>query len=612
MLSPNSRCLYTSALTPPPDKVFDEAIATTFSMDPVLLLEAPVHLAIMGAGGQSEPNPLAVLDSIRRYAKRITVYAQRGRIQVPKIAKPNAMFGFLEEMIVEVTAPGGGVFHPKVWAIRFASPDKSKVMYRLVVMSRNMTSDQCWDLSLQLEGTIKDQGAIGENNKPLADFFNALPSLAARATSDGRRDQAHRFAEELLRVQWDLPEGFKKLTFYHPVKQGLDWAPAMANRMVVISPFCADHALSALTEKTKSAVALISRPETMSSLRKDTLALFERCLHLDDAAETDDGEDSGDGEDSDEAKQPLATGLHAKAYLFETQNSYTHVVVGSANATNAALTASKNVEILVGLAGPSGKIGDIDKLLGNDGLGEYLVNFSTGKEAEIDSLRKEAEESVEKARSLIAEADLAIECGPGSKANAWALALKGVIPSLEGIVKACAWPITVDSSYERDILKINSLGMIALGEFSASSVTGLTAFELKTSHRDVTVRFVLNLPVIGLPKDRDAAITQTVIDNKEKFLRYLLLLLSYDATSGLDSSGGSWIAKWLTRLAVGEETPILEELTRVYSRHPERLSEVSKLVRDLTLGSQEKNLVIPEDFLQLWAVFESAIGERHD
>jgi len=38
MLNPNSRSLYTSALTPPPGMIFDEAVATTFSMDPALLV----------------------------------------------------------------------------------------------------------------------------------------------------------------------------------------------------------------------------------------------------------------------------------------------------------------------------------------------------------------------------------------------------------------------------------------------------------------------------------------------------------------------------------------------------------------------------------------------
>jgi hypothetical protein len=579
--------------------IFDEAVATTFSLDPALLLEAPVYLALMAADGQTDPDPLSVLEAIRRYSKRITVYVQRGRIQVPQIAKPNPLFGFLEEMVVEVTAPGGGVFHPKVWAIRFVSPDQSSAMYRLVVLTRNMTTDQSWDLSLQLEGTIA--GRKSKSNKPLAHFFKTLPDLATGPKASGRSEQALRFADELHRVQWELPDGFDELTFYLPGTKGFDWEPPIANRMAVISPFCSDEALRALTKKTKAADALISRPESLSALKKDTLELFKQCLHLDDAAETEDGEEEA-------TEQPLATGLHAKVYLFETRyySDYTHVVMGSANATNAALNASKNIEILVGLVGRKSKIGGIDELLGADGLGEYLVDFDTSKEAEIDAFRQAAEESVERARSRISEAALSIECSPGSKDGLWALVLTGQIPSLEGIVSASVWPITVTRDFAVNILDSDAHGGIRLGEFSASSVTGLIAFELKTNHPDVTARFVLNIPVTGVPEERNSAILQTVISNQEGFLRYLLLLLGDDKVSGLDPGSGSGFAQWLARLADGEDIPLLEELTRTYSRHPERLAEISGLVRDLSQGS--KNTIVPEDFLGLWTVFESAIG----
>lgn len=582
--------------------IFDEAVATTFSMDPVLLLEAPVYLALMAADGQTDPDPLSVLEAIRRYSKRITVYVQRGRIQVPQIAKPNPLFGLLEEMVIEVAAPGGGVFHPKVWAIRFVSPDESNAMYRLVVMTRNMTTDQSWDLSLQLEGTIA--GRKSKTNKPLAHFFKTLPDLATGATEPSRREQALRFADELHLVQWELPEGYDELTFYLPGTKGFDWEPPSANRMAVISPFCSDEALRALTKKTKAADALISRPESLSALKKDTLKLFTQCLHLDDAAETE------DGEEDDATEQPLATGLHAKVYLFETRHysDYTHVIMGSANATNAALNASKNVEILIELVGRKSKVGGIDELLSADGLGEYLVDFDTSKEAEVDALRQAAEESVERARSRITEVALSIVCRPGSKDDLWALVLSGEIPSLEGIVSASAWPITVTREYAVNILDSDAHGGIRLGEFSASSVTGFIAFELKTNHPDVTVRFVLNIPVTGIPEERNSAILQSVISNQEGFLRYLLLLLGDDRVSGLDPGSSSGFFKWLARLADGEDIPLLEDLIRTYSRHPERLAEISGLVRDLSQGSQ--NAIIPEDFLNLWTVFESAIGER--
>lgn len=599
MLNPNSRSLYTSALTPPPGMIFDEAIATTFSMDPALLLEAPVYLALMAADGQTDPDPLAVLEAIRRYAKRITVYVQRGRIQVPRIAKPTPLFGFLEEMVVEVTATGGGVFHPKVWAIRFVSPDQSSSMYRLVVLTRNMTTDQSWDLSLQLEGTMT--GRKSNANKPLAHFFKTLPDLAAGPTESGRVEQALRFADELHRVQWELPDGFDELTFSLPGRKGFDWEPPAANRMVVISPFCSDQALRTLTKSTRVVDALISRPESLSALKKETLDLFAQCLHLDDAAETE------DGEEDDITGQPLATGLHAKVYLFE-KGWDCEIVMGSANATDAALTARNNIEILVSLKGKRSKVGGIDELLGADGLGEYLVDFDRTREVEIDALRQAAEKSVETARSRISAAALSIECSPGSRDGLWALVLTGEIPPLEGIVRAAAWPITVTQDFAVDIVNSAAPGGIRLGEFSASSLTGLLAFALKTDHPDVTARFVLNLPVTGIPADRNAAILQTVISNQEGFLRYLLLLLGDEKVSGLDPGSGSGFARWLARLADGEDIPLLEELTRTYSRHPERLAEISGLVHDLSRGGQKT--IIPEDFLNLWTVFESAIGRR--
>jgi hypothetical protein len=556
----------------------------------------------MSADGQTDPDPLSVLEAIRRYSKRITVYVQRGRIQVPQIAKPNPLFGFLEEMVVEVTAPGGGVFHPKVWAIRFVSPDQSNSMHRLVVLTRNMTTDQSWDLALQLEGTIAKRKS--KANKPLAHFFKLLPYLSTEPTQSGRVEQALRFAEELHRVQWELPAGFDELTFYLPGTKGYDWEPPIANRTAVISPFCSDEALRGLAKKSRAADVLISRPESLAALKKDTLALFSNCLHLDEAAETE------DGQEDDSAEQPLATGLHAKVYLFETRyySDYTHVVMGSANATNAALNASKNIEILVGLVGKKTKVGGIDELLGDDGLGEYLVDFDTTKEVGIDTIRQEAEAFVERARSRLSEVALSIECGLGSKDGLWALVLIGEIPFLDGIVSAFAWPITVTRDFAVKILDSDAQGVIKLGEFSASSVTGLIAFELKTNHPDVAARFVLNLLVTGIPEERNAAILQTVISNQDGFLRYLLLLLGDDSVPGFDPGSGSGFAKWLARLADGEDIPLLEELTRTYSRHPERLSEISVLIRELAQGNRTG--IIPEDFLNLWMVFESAIGGR--
>ena len=116
-------------------------------------------------------------------------------------------------------------------------------------------------------------------------------------------------------------------------------------------------------------------------------------------------------------------------------------------------------------------------------------------------------------------------------------------------------------------------------------------------------------PLQAFQRNATSAILQTVISNQDGFLRYLLLLLGDDKVSGLETGSGSGFTRWLAaRLASGEDIPLLEELTRTYSRHPKRLKEISGLVRDLS--REGRNAVIPEDFLKLWAVFEAAIEKR--
>jgi len=109
MLSPDQRSLYTAAFAPPAGYVFDEALATTYSLDLVTLLSIPVHLALVGERAAADPlrDGIALLEALRRFAGRLTVYAQGGQLQVPAGA-PHALYGLLEPVVVEAVAPRGG------------------------------------------------------------------------------------------------------------------------------------------------------------------------------------------------------------------------------------------------------------------------------------------------------------------------------------------------------------------------------------------------------------------------------------------------------------------------------------------------------------------------
>jgi len=605
MLSPSVRSIYTSALMPPSGMQFGEAIAATYSMDPSLLLEAPVYLALLASdGGGPRRDVQCVLEAIRRHSKDITAYVQRGRMTVPSQATP--LYSLLESMSVQVTSPNGGAFHPKLWLIRFVTPGGRDEMLRLVVLSRNLTHDRSWDLSLQLDGTVT--GRRRSENRALAELIGHLPQWAAGEVDEHRVAQAARMADDVRRVDWELPDGLDEhvASFYAPGIEGCGWRPAPALRMAVISPFCRNRALQRLIEITDEPVALVSRSDTLCSLDPAIVDGFEHCMCLDQAAETDDGEGDLEGADRDTA------GLHAKAYIFERKyyKNYTHIVMGSANATDAALVSGRNIELLVELVGRTDRIGGVDDLIGPDGLGEYLVPYSPDDQEEPDADWLAAEESVEAARELLAEANLAVRCAGTDSSGQHRLVLVGRIPELQGVRSCKAWPITVSADHAVPLVEGRDESVLS-ERLATASVTGLIAFELLSAHPDVTCRFVLSLPIEGVPDDREAAVLRTIISNEAGFLRYLLLLLGEDS-SGIDTDGpgGGLFGRWLAALGAGDDVPLLEELTRTFSRTPERLEEVRRLIRDLAVNGESQQ-VIPPRFLELWDVFEQAMELRH-
>ena len=264
----------------------------------------------------------------------------------------------------EVASPGGGAFHPKLWILRFVAPDDDdEVLLRLLVLSRARTSPEIGRGTFRFASKVVGQPRGGPRaaNRALADLVRDLPRFARGAIADTRRAQAQRLAGEVHRTDWTVPEPFDSVRFH--VVRAQRWLPAPSRRLAVISPFVAADALSALAETTDEPVALVSRPETLAALEADPAGTFEHVFAVDDAAESDDGE---------EALERDTMGLHAKVYLAE-NGGQIHLYVGSANATSAALIAGRNVEVLAELTGRRFRVGGVDALLGEEGLGGYLV-----------------------------------------------------------------------------------------------------------------------------------------------------------------------------------------------------------------------------------------------
>ena len=183
MLEPGHRLLYLEELRPPEGYQLDRAIATTYSLDLLSLLMAPLSMVLYESQSKDEiiKDPLAALEAIKRSTGRIGLFCHKGRISVPK--DQQLLYSYLEEAVVQVEPPGKeGVFHPKIWLIRFVAEDQP-VIYRFLCLSRNLTFDRSWDTALMLEGALGRSSKCFQPQPPLGDFIEALAGSGRRKSA---------------------------------------------------------------------------------------------------------------------------------------------------------------------------------------------------------------------------------------------------------------------------------------------------------------------------------------------------------------------------------------------------------------------------------------------
>src|SRR5205814_7193847 len=136
-LTPQDRTLLIESLRPPADYQLHTAIGTTYSLDLIALMVAPVGFTFFDVDPNDpaflQLDPLEILEAIRRHASQIVLFCEAGRIAVRKHHRP--LLTYLEERIVQAKAPAAGYsFHPKVWIIRYTNPGH-EVWYRLLCLS---------------------------------------------------------------------------------------------------------------------------------------------------------------------------------------------------------------------------------------------------------------------------------------------------------------------------------------------------------------------------------------------------------------------------------------------------------------------------------------------
>ncbi len=657
MLEPNERHLLADALRPPPGYHFDLAITTTFTLDLLTLLTMPVAFTLHNWAtndGLTKLDPLTLLEAVRRYAQRIHVFCQAGRIAIPRHGQ--LLFDYLERSVIEVTAPNGGAFHPKMTVLRY-TPDlaattesekeglSKSVRYRVLCASRNLTFDRSWDTLLILEGGLDiDRVRAFGRNRPLHDFVAALPTMAVRPINAETKANIDQMADELLRVRFEPPEGFDELSF-HPIGVDNRVTPPFgtrSDRILVMSPFVDHRFLDRLAGQTEE-LHLVSRVETMDALPRDSLDRCSSAFVLNDSAQS--LESQSDPADASPS-QPIAgpahpeedtieiepsdvplRGLHAKLFIVDAGRT-SKIWTGSANATMAAF--ERNVEFLIELTGRASQHGvrallkESDDAEGRDrhvGFRDLLVPYRHAEDAIAgDPVAKKLEDLIDQARKLIVEAHLTAKVHPHEVAGKqcydlaiWAASAPPVLPPE---VTSLVRPISLPGEGALPLAGMDHEPIVEFRNLSFEALTGFLAVEMTaTWHgQKQTTGFVLNLPLIGAPADRESRLLLALLDNRQRVLRYLLMLLAdvdLDPREilGEGHTGASEDNSHPYETSFG--LPLLEWLMRALDKDPHRLEQVARLVDDLR-RSEKGQEIVPPEFLAIWEPIWSASKERID
>ncbi len=116
MLQPEDRSILIDDLRPPAGYQLAGAVATTFTLDLTTAVIPTLAFSSI-ALATTTPDPVSALEAVRLAAEKVDVFCQAGSIAIP--ARASALLAFVEPMVHGVRRPKGGLFHPKVWFVRY-------------------------------------------------------------------------------------------------------------------------------------------------------------------------------------------------------------------------------------------------------------------------------------------------------------------------------------------------------------------------------------------------------------------------------------------------------------------------------------------------------------
>jgi hypothetical protein len=344
----------TDLLRPPPGFQLDAGLLTTFGMSFEALLASLLAMHDVEEASD-QPDTISRVIAATRMSEKVRVLVQAGTISAPIKTLPPALATLLEPMVVEVR-PADGVFHPKLWLLRFVGEEirpsggEREWMLRLVVGSRNLTASDNLELGVSLSGTS------GKSADALAAQLTQILARCERMVGPKLGDVSRTLAGALSHCSFEaIPEtaSAMSLSWQEPGQRRIvDDLPTGCREIIAISPFVVDTTVLELLDRCER-LTLISNPTELARLSAATLEATEARCKSQEApsllAFQDGIAEGGDGEPIEgEGESPRLDSVHAKALFIETAAGETVTLIGSANATTRGwgLAPTRNVECM--------------------------------------------------------------------------------------------------------------------------------------------------------------------------------------------------------------------------------------------------------------------------
>lgn len=604
MLNPNNNRLDYGQLLSAPDKYkLDFAIGTTYSLDLDALVGASLALGLSeDTDSKIAQNPIALLEALRVTGDKIALFCEAGQIHLP--SKVTSLYMLLEQMVYQVKTPKKkGIaaypsFHPKFWLIRYVN-EHGEPLYRVVILSRNLTFDRSWDITFCMDG--KKSNKETKKNQPVNDFVEYLLKFMPVESKPGKRTKIRRILKELPYIHFEtgskefydydfIPVGVKNTDGgFHSIKDYPLFTDTF-HEILVMSPFLSDGIIKDFNDRNKyiehTDYTLITRAMSLPRLKPESCANFKIYTIKDNVI---DGESIVSEEYNDIQKQDI----HAKVYMVR-KNSDADLYLGSLNASHNAV--SGNIEFMIRLRSKNRYL-NLTKLTEALFCGNEDNPNNPFQIVDINSVKKEdavdPDSVLDSVVKNITRTNSSAEVSQNGETYNINVFFEDII---EGYTVSVSPLFSNKTAPLAEKVSFENLTLLQLSEF----------YKIVVSDGENTVSRVIIIPTTGLPEDRDKAVVSSVVKDKNCFYQYISFLLGENFTIGASEL---FVAQNEENSALHSTHTVMpalyEKMLQTAANDPQKFNEIEYLMKAVA-----KDGVIPEYFEKTYQMFRKAVGLR--